>query len=85
MEPQFQPEQIEKMKKELLRKVLTKEAMERLSRVRLANSTLATQLELTLVQMVQNGQARGHITDEQLRGILDTLTTVKKKTSISRR
>jgi programmed cell death protein 5 len=85
VEPQITQEQIDKMKKELLRKVLSKEAMERLGRVRIANPMLASQLELTLVQMVQNGQARGQITDEQLRGILDSLTTAKKKTNISRR
>ncbi|MBI4017533.1 MAG: hypothetical protein HY366_01150 [Candidatus Aenigmarchaeota archaeon] len=85
MEQFDQQEAVEKLKKEMLRKILTKEALERLSRVRLANAMLASQLELTLVQMVQSGQVRGQLTDEQLRGILDTLTAKKKKTTITRR
>ena len=80
-----QQDALEKLKKEMLRKALSKEALERLSRVRMANPMLASQLELTIVQMMQSGNVRGQITDEQLRGILDTLTSAKKKTSITRR
>ncbi|QQG40050.1 MAG: hypothetical protein HYS81_01415 [Candidatus Aenigmatarchaeota archaeon] len=85
MDTSVQAAQLEKMKKEMLRTVLTKEAMERLGRVRLANALLASQLELTLVQMVQTGQARGQITDEQLKHILDSLASKKKPTRITRR
>lgn len=81
----LQAEQIENLKKVMLRKVLTKEAMERLGRVRMANPLLAAQLELTLVQMIQAGQARGQITDEQLKNILNSLVTERKDTHITRR
>lgn len=84
-ENKLQQETLEKLKKEILRKVLTKDALERLGRVRMANPALAGQLELTLVQAVQTGQARGQITDEQLKSILDTLTPTKKQTRIIRR
>ena len=84
MEPQISEAQIDALKKEMLRKVLTKDAMERLARVRIGNPMLAAQLELYLVQVVQSGQVRGQIDDEKLKSILDAMASSKKKTSIRR-
>ncbi len=66
--------QIEQMKKTLLRQVLSKDALERLGRVRIANPNLAAQLELYLIQLYQAGQLKGTVTDEKLKQILDVLT-----------
>ncbi|MFZ3077195.1 MAG: DNA-binding protein [Candidatus Aenigmatarchaeota archaeon] len=73
MDPQ-QMAQIEQMKKTLLRQILSKEALERLGRVRMANPNLATQLELYLIQLYQGGQLKGVVDDEKLKQILDLLT-----------
>jgi programmed cell death protein 5 len=77
--------QFEAMKKDVLKKVLTKEALERLGRVRIANSLLATQLELYMVQLYQSGQMKGSIDDKKLKQILDVLVPKKRKTKIKRK
>ncbi len=67
----------EALKKEALRKILTKDAMERLSRVRLVNPALALQVENYLFQLYQMGQIKQVINDETLKKILSQLTTKK--------
>ena len=79
-----QPEQLEAMKKEMMRKILDKNALERIGRVKMANPMLASQLEMYLIQLFQSGQLRETLSDDKLRKILDTLTE-KKKTTIRRR
>lgn len=69
-----QMSQVEQMKKTLLRQILSKEALERLGRVRIANPSLAAQLELYLIQLYQAGQLKGAVDDEKLKQILDLLT-----------
>lgn len=76
--------QMELMKKEVLRKVLSKQALERLSRVKIANPTLAEQIEAYLIQVNQAGQLKETVSDAQLKKILDIITT-KKKTKITRK
>ncbi|HDI02686.1 MAG TPA: hypothetical protein ENF95_00965 [Candidatus Aenigmarchaeota archaeon] len=68
---------IESLKKEVLRKMLTKEAMERLGRVRLVKPLLAQQLELYLIQLYQAGQLKEMIDDAKLRNILSILSEKK--------
>ena len=76
--------QLEAAKKMMLSKILDKAALERLGRVRMANPTLASQLELYLLQLMQAGQLKEMITDAKLRQILDTLVS-KRETKIIRR
>lgn len=73
-----QLKEFEKLKKEVLRKILTKEAMERLGRIRLVKPELATQLELYLVQLYQAGQIKNIIDDSRLKEILSALTKKQK-------
>lgn len=72
------------MKKGFLRKILTREALERLGRVKLANPILASQLELYLIQIHQTGQLKEVIDDKKLKEILSVLTE-RKKTKIRRK
>ena len=58
-------QKIEQIKKTILRNILTKEARERLNRIKLVKPELAMQLELYLVQMYQNGKLRGQMTDRR--------------------
>ena len=67
-------QKIEQLKKTVLHKILSKEANERLGRLRLVKSELAGQLELYLLQMYQEGQIKGVISDDQLKSVLSTLT-----------
>ena len=71
-------EEIEKLKKEVLKKILSKEAFERLGRIRLVKPALAAQLELYLIQLYQTGKLKTHISDEQLKLILEKLSSGKK-------
>jgi programmed cell death protein 5 len=69
---------VEEMKKIILRKLMTKDAIERMSRLRLVKPDLATQLELYLVQLYQTGKIGKAITDDQLKLILENLTSRKE-------
>jgi len=66
------------MKKEVMRKVLTKEAIERLGRVRVANPLIATQLEIYLFQLYQTGKLTETIDDKRLKQILEVLSPERK-------
>jgi len=79
-----QNEELERIKKEALRNVLTKEAMERLGRVRLVNPMLSQQIELYLLQLLQTGQIKDKIDDTKLREIL-TVISEKRKFKIKRK
>jgi len=62
--------QIEEAKKKVLGSILSKEAYERLSRVRFANPETASQVELYLLQLFQAGKLTKIITDAQMKEIL---------------
>jgi len=68
-------QEFEILKKTVLRKVLTKEARERLGRIKLVKPELAAQIEIYLVQLYQSGQIKGIISDEQLKAILEKLSS----------
>lgn len=78
-----QMQQIENIKKTILRKILEKEAIERLGRLKLVKPDLANQIELYLVQLYQSGQIQGMVTDNDIKNILETLTV--KRTNIKRK
>ncbi|MEM5807265.1 MAG: DNA-binding protein [Candidatus Aenigmatarchaeota archaeon] len=66
--------EIERIKKIVLSRVLTKDANERLARLKLVKPDLANQLELYLVQLYQTGQIKSIINDEQIKNILSQIT-----------
>ena len=71
-------QKVEELKKIILKKLLSKQALERLGRIRLVKPELALQLELYLVQLYQSGKIQSEISDDQLKNILDALTEKKK-------
>ena len=73
-----QVKQLEKLKKVVMNKILTKEAIERLGRIRLVKPELASQVELYLMQLYQSGQIKSMIDDSQLKKILNALTSKKQ-------
>jgi len=73
-----QLKEIEKLKKVILGKILSRDALERLGRIRLVKPELAEQLELYLVQLYQSGQIKNTITDSQLKKILESVSSRKK-------
>lgn len=72
-----QLEEMEKLKKIVLRKVLTKDALERLGRIRLVKPQLSEQLELYLLQLYQSGQIKSMIDDSELKKILEAISNKK--------
>ena len=74
-----QMRQIEEMKRQLMGRLLTREAFERLGRVRAVNPQLAATVELYLLQLHQAGQIKPPISEEQLKQILGTLSQAGKK------
>ncbi|MFH1237068.1 MAG: DNA-binding protein [Candidatus Aenigmatarchaeota archaeon] len=78
-----QMQQMEAMKKQLLGKMLSKEAYERLGRVRFANPELAAQAEMYLLQVYQTGRL-GMVSDAQMKEILKLLTSGRRDFSIKR-
>ncbi len=79
-----QAQQIEAMKRQLLGKAISKEALERLGRVRTVNPELAGQAELYILQISQAGKLKGPVTDAQMKDVLRVLSE-KRNTSIKRK
>lgn len=69
-----QLKQVEEMKKKILSGILTKEAYERLSRVKSVNEGLANQVELYLIQLFQGGKIQGQVTDQKMKELLGALS-----------
>lgn len=76
MNGEVSPEELKKLeelKKVVMKRILSKQAIERLGRIRVVKPDLATQLEVYLIQLYQAGKIRSEISDEQLKTILETL------------
>jgi len=80
--------QEEAIKRELLRKILTPEARERLANLRLVKPELVEALENQLILLAQSGRLKIPVTDEELKEILyqisektrrDIRITIKEK------
>jgi len=69
---------IEQLKKIILKHILSKEALERLGRVKMVKPDMAMQLELYLVQLYESGKIKSEISDKQLKDMLDALISKKE-------
>jgi DNA-binding TFAR19-related protein (PDSD5 family) len=80
-----QLKQIEEMKNQVLGKILTREASERLARVRAVNPNLAAQAELYLIQIYQQGKLKDRkLDDGEMKDVLKLLSD-KKEINIKRK
>jgi programmed cell death protein 5 len=77
-EEEIQQQEMEQMKKTVLKKILDKSAIERMGRIRLVKPEVANQLELYLMQLYQSGKLKNVITEDQLIMILDSLSAKKE-------
>ncbi len=73
------------IKKQMLKQALTKEARERLGRIRAADPEKAEQVELLLIKVWKSGQAQGKINDDKLKQLLKQISSNKRETNIKRR
>lgn len=72
-------QQYEQLKKILFLQMLDEKARERLSNIKVANPVYAMQLEQILIQLIQAGQIRGRITEEQLINLLKKMKEQKRE------
>jgi len=79
-EQQAKAQQQEEMRKELLQKVLTPEALERLHRIGLVKADKARKLEDMVLMMAQKGQVQSQITDSYMKQMLEGISDGEDKT-----
>ncbi|MHC1570415.1 MAG: DNA-binding protein [Methermicoccaceae archaeon] len=77
--------ELEAQKQTVLRTILTPEARERLSTLKLARPELVAQLEAHLVMLAQSGRVRSKLTDEQIKALLLQLQPKKREFRITRK
>ncbi|MEM3458490.1 MAG: DNA-binding protein [Candidatus Bathyarchaeia archaeon] len=77
-------QQLELQKQALLRKILTPEARQRLTNLKMVRPDFTEQLELQLIQLAQAGKLPIPLSDEQLKQLLIQLQTHKRETKIRR-
>jgi len=84
LEDERRKKEAEAAKKALSRATFTPEARQRLSNLRLVKPQLAQQLELSLIQLAQQGRVNVPITDEQLKAMLSKIQSGKREINIRR-
>ncbi len=77
-------QELEVQKQTILRRILTPEARQRLTNIRMVKPEFASQLELQLIQLVQTGKLRIPIGDEQLKEALAHLQSQRREIRIRR-
>ena len=76
--------QFEAQKQAALKQILTPEARQRLTNIRMVKPEFADQIELQLIQLAQTGRIRVPISDEQLKEALAKLQSQRKEIRIRR-
>jgi programmed cell death protein 5 len=84
MQQQLREAEIEKQIKLIINKILTPDARDRLTNIRIARPSFARQIEIFLIQLYQGGRLPKQITDEQLKEILEKLRGTRKEIKIRR-
>jgi len=78
-------QQIEIQKQALLRRILSSEARQRLTNLKMVKPEFAGQIELQLIQLAQTGRLKIPVTDNQLKEILAQLQTQRRDIKIRRK
>jgi len=71
-------------KQAILKRILTTEARQRLTNIKMVRPDFADQLELQLIQLAQTGKVKLPISDAQLKEALVRLQSQKKEIRIRR-
>jgi programmed cell death protein 5 len=78
-----QQRQIEAQRQVILKGILTNEARERVSRLKLAKPEFVVNLENQLITLAQTRRITGKITDDQLKQLLKQMTDTKREGKIT--
>ena len=77
--------QFEAQKKQIIAQIMTSEARNRLSNLKLTKPEHVNQIELQLIQSAQAGSLRGKVTDDQLKVLLRQIAGQKREIKITRK
>jgi programmed cell death protein 5 len=77
-------QQVEQQKQALLRQILSQEARQRLTNIKMVRPEFAEQLELQLIQLAQSGRLSIPITDSQLKDALNRMQSQRREIKIRR-
>lgn len=80
-----QAQQLEVQKQALLRSILSPEARQRLTNLKMVRPEFTEQLELQLIQLAQQGKIQIPLSDGRLRQILGQLQSRKREPTIMRK
>ena len=78
-------QQVEVQKQALLRRILSSDARQRLTNLKMVKPGFAAQVELQLIQLTQAGRLRIPVTDDQLKEILVQLQPQRRDIQIRRK
>jgi len=76
--------QYDAQKQAALKQILTPEARQRLTNIRMVKPEFADQVELQLIQLAQSGRVKLPISDDQLKDALTKLQSSRKEIRIRR-
>ena len=80
-----QQNEYEEQKKQILRSILTPDAKDRLTNIKISRPQIAEQIEQQLIVLAQSGRLKQKITDDQLRQLLAKIIPKKREINIERR
>jgi programmed cell death protein 5 len=78
-------QQIEIQKQALLRRILSTDARQRLTNLKMVKPEFAEQIELQLIQLAQTGRLKTPVTDNELKEILARLQSQRREIKIRRK
>lgn len=78
-------QQVEMRKQALLRRILSSDARQRLTNLKMVKPEFAEQIELQLIQLAQSGRLKIPVTNQQLKEILAQLQPQRRDIKIRRR
>lgn len=78
-------QQIETQKQALLRRILSTDARQRLTNLKMVKPEFAEQIELQLIQLAQTGRLKTPVADNELKEILARLQSQRREIKIRRK
>ena len=85
MQQQMQEQEVDSQLNTVMTQILTPDAQERMSNIKLVTPDFARQVEVMLIQLYQAGRLPKKVNDVQLKEILMKLQGQKRETTIIRR